>query len=65
MKPKNYFDNSSYIDSCFSNEDDLHYNDDQDWDINKELDFEELEHSEAFANMAAQIKKHKLLQSRI
>ena len=59
MKPKDYFRNSNYVDCCFSNEDDLHYNDDQEWDIDEELDIEELEHSEAFANMAAQIKKRK------
>ena len=55
MEPKDYFHNSSYIDSCFKNEDDLHYNDDQGWDIDKELNIKELKHSKAFVNMAAQV----------
>ena len=59
MKPKDYFHNNSYVDSYFSNEDDLNYNEDQGLDIDKELDIEELKHTKAFANMAAQIKKQK------
>ena len=47
------------MDSCFSNKDDLRYNEDQGWDIDEEFDIEELKHSKAFVNMAAQIKKRK------
>ena len=59
MKPKNCFNNSSYIDCCFSKENDINYINNQGQNINQQIDIKELIHLKAFVNLATQTKKRK------
>ena len=53
MKPKNFFDNNSYLNnSCFNNNNESEYNDD-------ECNLGGIERSEVFVNMQATIKKRR------